>query len=140
MRKPGPAVFEQFLDAFRTHSRALGHRQAVIPYFISGHPGCTLADMVEVALFLKRHKLRVEQVQEFTPTPGSLATCIYYTGRDPFSGETVHVPKSAKERRLQKALLLWHLPEHSADVREALRLAGRMDAAPILMQATKKPA
>lgn len=129
MRKPGPAVFEQFLDAFRTQSRALGRRQAVIPYFISGHPGCTLADMVEVALFLKRQNLRVEQVQEFTPTPGSLATCIYYTGRDPFSGETVYVPKSATERRLQKALLLWHLPENAADVREALKKAGRQNAA-----------
>jgi radical SAM superfamily enzyme YgiQ (UPF0313 family) len=101
----------------------------VVPYFISGHPGCTLADMVEVALFLKRHDLRVEQVQEFTPTPGSLATCLYYTGRDPFSNEAIYVPKSPKERRLQKALLLWHLPEHRDDVREALRLAGRMDAA-----------
>ena len=128
MRKPGPRVFEQFLDAFRGQSRELGRRQAVIPYFISGHPGCTIKDMVDVALFLKRHNLRVEQVQEFTPTPGSLATCIYYTGRDPFSDEAVYVPKSPRERRLQKALLLWHLPENQADVREALKLCGREDA------------
>jgi uncharacterized radical SAM protein YgiQ len=133
MRKPGPQVFEAFLDRFREHSRHLGRRQAVIPYFISGHPGCTLADMVEVALFLKRHNLRVEQVQEFTPTPGSLATCIYFTGRDPFTNEAVYVPKSPKERRLQKALLLWHLPEQQNDVREALRLAGRMKAAAELL-------
>ncbi|MCM2263885.1 MAG: YgiQ family radical SAM protein [Desulfuromonadales bacterium] len=125
MRKPGPKLFEQFLDAFREQNRTLGRRQAVIPYFISGHPGCTLADMIEVALFLKRHNLRVEQVQEFTPTPGSLATCIWHTGRDPFNGEEVYVPRSAKERRLQKALLLWHLPESRDDVRVALKLAGR---------------
>jgi uncharacterized radical SAM protein YgiQ len=128
MRKPGPAAFVRFLESFRVRSEALGRRQAVIPYFISGHPGCTLNDMVEVALFLKRHRLKVEQVQEFTPTPGSLATCIWHTGRDPFTGETVYVPRSARERRLQKALLLWHLPENHADVREALRLAGREDA------------
>jgi uncharacterized radical SAM protein YgiQ len=129
MRKPGPQAFVRFLDSFRTRSRALGRRQAVIPYFISGHPGCTLADMVEVALFLKRHQLKVEQVQEFTPTPGSLSTCIWHTGRDPFTGASVYVPRSPRERRLQKALLLWHLPEHRADVKEALRLCGRTDLA-----------
>ncbi|TLM65558.1 MAG: YgiQ family radical SAM protein [Deltaproteobacteria bacterium] len=128
MRKPGPQVFEGFLDAFRDRSRRLGRRQAVVPYFISGHPGCTLADMVEVALFLKRHQLKVEQVQEFTPTPGSLATCIYHTGHDPFTNEPVYVPRSPQERRLQKALLLWHLPENRDDVREALRRAKRPDA------------
>lgn len=125
MRKPGPESFTRFLTTFRARSERLGRRQAVIPYFISGHPGCTLADMAETALFLRRHRLRVEQVQEFTPTPGSLATCIYHTGRDPFSGEAVYVPRSPVERRLQKALLLWHLPEQRDDVREALRRCGR---------------
>jgi uncharacterized radical SAM protein YgiQ len=128
MRKPGPAAFARFLAAFRARSLALGLPQGVVPYFISGHPGCTLADMVEVALFLKRHHLKVEQVQEFTPTPGSLSTCIWHTGRDPFTGETVYVPRSARERRLQKALLLWHLPEHQRDVRAALKEAGREEA------------
>ena len=129
MRKPGPQAFEAFLDNFRARSRELDRRQAVIPYFISGHPGCTLADMVEVALFLKRHNLRVEQVQEFTPTPGSLATCIWHTGRDPFTGETVYVPRSTRERRLQKALLLYHLPEQRDDVLAALKACGREQAA-----------
>ncbi|WP_291316766.1 YgiQ family radical SAM protein [Desulfuromonas sp.] len=128
MRKPGPQMFARFLKDFRDRSMALGRRQAVVPYFISAHPGCALEDMVEVALFLRRHRLRVEQVQEFTPTPGSLATCIYHTGRDPFTGEAVHVPRQAKEKRLQKALLLWHLPENRRDVDEALRLCGREDA------------
>jgi uncharacterized radical SAM protein YgiQ len=129
MRKPGPEAFASFLEAFRARSEALGRRQAVIPYFISGHPGCTLSDMVEVALFLKRHRLKVEQVQEFTPTPGSLATCIWHTGRDPFTGEPVYVPRSARERRLQRALLLWHLPEQRADVHEGLKACGREGAA-----------
>ncbi len=133
MRKPGPEVLQTFLQRFREGSLKLNLRQAVIPYFISSHPGSTLSDMVEVALYLKRQQLRVEQVQEFTPTPGTLATCIYYTGRDPLTGEEVHVPRSPEERRRQKALLLWHLPASRADIREALRRCGREgDAAELL--------
>jgi uncharacterized radical SAM protein YgiQ len=129
MRKPGPQIFEQFLRNFRKQSQLLGKNQTVIPYFISSHPGCTLDDMIDVALFLKEHNLRVEQVQEFTPTPGSLATCIYHTGRDPFSGEMMHVPLNANERRQQKALLLCHLPESRKDVLAALRNCGREELA-----------
>ncbi|NOR50564.1 MAG: YgiQ family radical SAM protein [Desulfuromonadales bacterium] len=125
MRKPGPQVFEQFLQSFREQSQRLGKKQAIIPYFISSHPGCTLNDMIDVALFLQENNLRVEQVQEFTPTPGSLATCIYHTGRDPFTGEVVHVPLNAIERRLQKSLLLRHLPESRKDILEALRKCDR---------------
>jgi uncharacterized radical SAM protein YgiQ len=125
MRKPGPGLFEAFLQRFRQASRTLGLRHGVVPYFISAHPGATLSDMVDVALFLRRHNLRVEQVQEFTPTPGTLSTCIYYTGVDPLTGEAVHVPRTPVEKRLQKALLLSHLPEHRRDVLEALRLCGR---------------
>ncbi len=125
MRKPGPQVFEQFLQRFREQSLELGKNQAVVPYFISSHPGCTLDDMIDVALFLRENNLRVEQVQEFTPTPGSLATCIYHTGRDPFTGDAVHVPLNATERRRQKALLLWHLPESRKDVIDSLRQSGR---------------
>ncbi|MGK2905750.1 MAG: YgiQ family radical SAM protein [Desulfuromonadales bacterium] len=125
MRKPGPQVFEQFLQSFREQNLKLGKKLEIIPYFISSHPGCTLDDMIDVALFLQEHNLRVEQVQEFTPTPGSLATCIYHTGRDPFSGEVVHVPLNAIERRRQKSLLLWHLPESRKDVIDALKQCGR---------------
>jgi uncharacterized radical SAM protein YgiQ len=133
MRKPGPQVFEAFLQRFWEQNRQLGRRQAVVPYFISAHPGCTLEHMVEVALFLHRHRLRVEQVQEFTPTPGTLATCIYFTGRDPFSGEEVHVPRGAEEKRRQKALLLYHLPENRRDVLEALRACGRLEEGKVLL-------
>ncbi|NOQ42037.1 MAG: YgiQ family radical SAM protein [Desulfuromusa sp.] len=129
MRKPGAAVFTRFLEQFRQHSRELGLHQAVVPYLISSHPGCTLEDMVEVALYLKRHRLKVEQVQDFTPTPGSLSTCIYHTGRDPFSGKKIHIPRTAKERRLQKALLLYNQPEARTDIFEALKITRREDAA-----------
>jgi len=125
MRKPGPGLFANFLQQFRAESRRLGLRQGIVPYFISAHPGCTVSDMVDVALFLQRHHLRVEQVQEFTPTPGTLSTCIYFTGRDPFTGATMHVPRSPEEKRLQKALLLWHLPESRRDLLRALAVSGR---------------
>jgi uncharacterized radical SAM protein YgiQ len=132
MRKPGVKSFTEFLDKFRERSKQLGLRQAIVPYLISGHPGCQIEDMVEVALYLKHHHLKVEQVQGFTPTPGSLATCIYFSGSDPFSGKTIHVPRSDKEKRLQKALLLYHRPESRKDVLEALELCGREDVAKIL--------
>lgn len=134
MHKPGAKIFTNFLDTFRQRSRELGLRQAVVPYLISGHPGCRLEDMIEVALYLKKHGLTVEQVQDFTPTPGSLSTCIYHTGIDPFSGEPIHVPRSTKEKRLQKALLLHHKPEAKRDVLEALRICGREQVAQTLYQ------
>ncbi len=139
MRKPGPAVFERFLRRFWESCREKGLKRAVVPYFIASHPGCTLSDMVDVALFLKRHRMRVEQVQEFTPTPGTLSTCLYYTGIDPFSGKAVHVPRSAAERRLQKALLLFHLPSSRRDVREALRLCGREEEGRALLPGSGAP-
>ena len=120
MRKPDGKAFERFLTMFRSESNRLGKKQYVVPYFISGHPGCTLSDMADLALFLKRHHLRVEQVQDFTPTPGTLATCIYHTGLDPFTGREVYVPRTEREKNLQKALLLFHLPEKRRLVMEAL--------------------
>lgn len=140
MRKPEPNQFVRFLAEFRRQSRELGLRLGVVPYLISAHPGSTLDDMIDAALFLKRQRLKVEQVQEFTPTPGSLATCIYHTGRDPFSGEPVHVPRSASEKRLQKALLLWHLPENRHAIVEALRITGRKDAESELLEPEQRGA
>lgn len=137
MRKPGAKLFTDFLQKFRQRSRQLGLRQAIVPYLISGHPGGGLEDMVEVALYLKQHNLQVEQVQDFTPTPGSLSTCIYHTGSDPFSGEQLHIPRSSKEKRLQKALLLYHRPESKTDILEALRLCNREDAAAQLFEHKK---
>jgi len=129
MRKPGRRDFEAFLELFRRESARLGKRQHVVPYFISGHPGTTLADMVELALFLKRTGLRVEQVQDFTPTPGTLSTCMYHTGIDPMTGESIPVPRSDREKRLQKSLLLGHIPTERANIMQALRQCGREDVA-----------
>ena len=137
MRKPGAEIFTKFLKRFRERSQELGLHQAIVPYLISSHPGSTLDDMIDVALYLKRHQLTVEQVQDFTPTPGSLSTCIYHTGKDPFSGKTVYVPRSGKEKRLQKALLLYHLPESRNDILDALKSCHRMDVSDELLGRNK---
>lgn len=127
MRKPAPELFEDFLHAFYATQRHLGQRRGVVPYLMAGHPGSTLEDMLNTALVLRRNHLKVEQVQEFTPTPGTLATCMYYTGIDPLRGEKVSVSRDPHERRLQKALLLAHQPRQYKLVREALRRLGRED-------------
>jgi uncharacterized radical SAM protein YgiQ len=133
MRKPGRKAFESFLRRFRDESDRIGKRQQIVPYLISGHPGCTLSDMLELALALKTLGFRVEQVQDFTPTPGSLSTCMYHTGIDPESGTAVHVPRSDREKVLQKALLLWHQPVERKKVLEALRELGKEDRAAELL-------
>jgi radical SAM superfamily enzyme YgiQ (UPF0313 family) len=134
MRKPGHAAFDKFLALFREESARLGKKQYIVPYLISGHPGCTLSDMADLALALKRNRLRVEQVQDFTPTPGSLSTCIYHTGIDPFSGEAVYVPRSDRDKLLQKALLLAHQPEERQHILAALKACGREAVAAELFQ------
>ena len=136
MRKPGRKSFEQFLRRFLDESARVGKRQQIVPYLISGHPGCTLADMLELALALKTLGFRVEQVQDFTPTPGSLSTCMFYTGIDPDSGKAVYVPRSDREKGLQKSLLLWHQPSERPKVLEALRELGREDLAGMLTGST----
>lgn len=125
MGKPGRQVFERFLEYFRKESFRLGRKQFIVPYLMSGHPGCTLADMAETGLALKRLGLKVEQVQDFTPTPGTLSTCMYHTGMDPYTGEKIYVARTDREKRLQKSLLLPGLREERRYVLEALAAIGR---------------
>jgi uncharacterized radical SAM protein YgiQ len=127
MKKPGIESYERFAQQFACASEEAGRRQFLVPYFISGHPGSTLADMVELALYLKQRDLRPRQVQDFIPTPMSMAACMYYTGLDPFTREPVYTAKDLYEKRLQKALLLYWDPAHHDDAREALARAGRRD-------------
>ncbi|MBU5638323.1 YgiQ family radical SAM protein [Geomonas sp. Red69] len=138
MRKPGHDCFERFRDSFEKESAKAGKRQYIVPYFISGHPGCTLSDMVDLALMLKRWGMRVEQVQDFTPTPGTLSTCIYHTGVDPFTGEKVYVAHTDREKGLQKSLLLYHVPEERKNCLAALKECGREDAAAELFGQNKR--
>ena len=125
MRKPGKSAFEKFLLRFRDECGRLGKRQHIVPYIISGHPGCTLSEMLDLALILKKMGIKVEQVQDFTPTPGTIATCMFHSGIDPMTGKRIYTATSDREKGLQKCLLLWHLPTERLKVMEALRELGR---------------
>ncbi|MFZ4856550.1 MAG: YgiQ family radical SAM protein [Desulfuromonadaceae bacterium] len=138
MRKPGRRSFEKFLNRFRDESDRLGKRQYIVPYLISGHPGCTLSDMFELALILKKMGIKVEQVQDFTPTPGTIATCMFHSGLDPMTGKQVYTATSDREKGLQKSLLLWHLPAERGKVLEALKELGRENDAELLIGGGKK--
>ncbi|MFZ1935708.1 MAG: YgiQ family radical SAM protein [Thermoguttaceae bacterium] len=127
MRKPSLGSFEQFARQFQQEAATAGKTEFLVPYFIAGHPGCDLPAMIEAALYLKRHGLKPDKVQDFIPGPMDVATCMYHTGLDPMTGESVYVPGGARERRLQRALLQFFKPENYADVREALAAADRLD-------------
>ncbi|MEE8452560.1 MAG: YgiQ family radical SAM protein, partial [Thermoguttaceae bacterium] len=127
MKKPPIEEFEAFERQFRQASSAADKRQHLVPYFMAGHPGSDLPAMIRLALFLKRTGHRPDKVQDFIPGPMDIATCMYHTGIDPISGEEVHIPKGARERRLQRALLQYWKPENYDDVRRALEQACRLD-------------
>ena len=127
MKKPGIESYERFADQFRCASENAGKNQFLVPYFISGHPGSRLQDMIDLAIWLKRNDMRPRQVQDFIPTPMSMAACMYYTGIDPFTREPIYTAKEMHEKRLQKALLFYWDPAHHDEVREALISAGRRD-------------
>lgn len=127
MRKPSKEVTARFMAEYKAMNEKIGKRQYLVPYYMSSHPGCGLREAVELAEFIRDSGIRPEQVQDFTPTPGSLSTAIFHTGIDPLTGEEVHVPRDFEERRLQRALLQYWMPENFAAAREALRKAGRSD-------------
>ena len=127
MGKSGRAVYLRCAERFRKLNARLGKKQYLVPYFMSSHPGATLADAVELAEFIRDLGYRPEQVQDFIPTPGTLSTAMYYTGLHPLTGETVYTAKKPDEKRRQRALMQYWLPKHRAVVREALRLAHRED-------------
>jgi uncharacterized radical SAM protein YgiQ len=127
MGKPHIETYERFCEKYRALNKKNGKDQFLVPYLMSSHPGCTLSDAVRLAVYLKEHGVRPEQVQDFYPTPGTLSTCMYYTGIDPRSGKKVYVPRSAHEKELQRALLQWYRPDRRALVIEALKKAGRED-------------
>jgi uncharacterized radical SAM protein YgiQ len=127
MKKPGIESYERFQQMFACASRDAGKEQYDIPYFISGHPGSTLGDMVDLALWLKKNGRRPRQVQDFIPTPMAMATCMYHTGLDPMTMEPVYTATGLRAKKLQKALLLYWSADQWPLAREALREAGRPD-------------
>ncbi len=128
MKKPENDSFEGFAREFKKASQAAGKpKQYLVPYYIASHPGSDLHAMIELALFLKRNGYRPDQVQDFIPAPFDIATALYYTGRDPFTGQEVYVAKGLRDRKMQRALMQFFKPENYFTVREALIQAGRQD-------------
>jgi uncharacterized radical SAM protein YgiQ len=127
MCKPSIETYQQFVRKYREINKKIGKDQYIIPYFISGHPGCTLEDAVKLAEYVRDMGYYLEQVQDFTPTPSTLSTCMYYTGYNPYTGLEVYVPRDPEERRMQRALLQYRNPENYDLVRKALNMAGRKD-------------
>ena len=127
MRKPPIEDFEGFARAFQRESRRVGKRQQLVPYFIASHPGSDVHAMIDLAVFLKRSGYRPDQVQDFIPAPMDVAATMYYTGIDPFTGESVPVARNLRDRKTQRALLQFFKPENYFDVRHALIGAGRHD-------------
>ena len=127
MGKPHIEVYERFKEKYSKLNRRYGKDQYLVPYLISSHPGCTLEDAVRLAEWLNKQGHMPEQVQDFYPTPGTLATCMWYTGLDPRTMEPVFVPKTPHDKALQRALMQWRKPQNRALVLEALRRTGRED-------------
>lgn len=127
MGKPHIEPYLAFEKRFYSLTKQAGREQYLVPYLMSSHPGSTLRDAVELALFCKRERIRPEDVQDFYPTPGTLSTCMYYTGLDPYTMKPVYVPKSPHEKALQRALLQYFVPKNRPLVAEALEKAGRAD-------------
>lgn len=127
MGKSSQDVYVRFVQAFKKMNEKIGMKQYLVPYFMSSHPGATLKEAVELAEFIRDLNYRPEQVQDFIPTPGTLSTCMYYSGINPLTGETVYTAKDPKEKRMQRALLQYRDPKHYHIVFEALIKAHRED-------------
>jgi uncharacterized radical SAM protein YgiQ len=127
MGKPRIEVFERFAEKYRRLNERHGKKQYIVPYLMSSHPGSTLMDAVRLAEYLNKAGIRPEQVQDFYPTPGTLSTCMYYTGLDPRTMKPVYSAKTAREKALQRAMLQWFLPQNRKLVLEALIKTGRQD-------------
>lgn len=127
MGKPGRSVYDRFVKKYFDINEKLGMKQYLVPYLMSSHPGSDIHAAIELAEYIRDMGYNPEQVQDFYPTPGSLSTCMYYTGIDPRTMEKVYVPKTPHEKAMQRALLQFRDPKNYKLVREALISAGRED-------------
>ncbi len=127
MGKPHIDSYEKFRQRYQRMNQKYGKDQYLVPYLMSSHPGCRLEDAVLLAEWLHKTGRQPEQVQDFYPTPGTLSTCMYYTGLDPRTMKPVYVPRTSEEKAMQRALLQWKRPEKQGLVQKALREAGRED-------------
>ncbi|MDL2214160.1 YgiQ family radical SAM protein [Clostridia bacterium OttesenSCG-928-O13] len=140
MGKPSIETYNRFAKRFYQLTKQCGKEQYLVPYLISSHPGSTLKDAVALALWLRDNHIRPEQVQDFYPTPGTVSTCMYYTGLDPYTLKPVYVARDPEEKAMQRALLQPHLPQNRTLARKALNKAGRADLIPVLVGGPARPA
>ena len=127
MGKPDISVYNRFKKRFYEITDEVGKKQFLVPYLMSSHPGSRPLDAIELARFLKKEGMHPEQVQDFYPTPGTVSTCMFYTGLDPYTLKPVYVPKTPREKAEQRALLQYFKPENKSHVLSALKKAGRYD-------------
>jgi radical SAM superfamily enzyme YgiQ (UPF0313 family) len=120
MGKPDVAVYDKFREKYMRLNEEIGKNQFLVPYLMSSHPGSTMDDAAELALYTKRIGLAPEQVQDFYPTPGTASTVMFYTGIDPFTGKPIYTATSYREKQLQRALLQWRRPENRRMIYEAM--------------------
>ena len=139
MRKPSFRLFEQFKRIFDRVNREEGLRQQLIPYFISSHPGCHEEDMAELAVLTKHLDFQLEQVQDFTPTPMTVATEMWYTGYDPYTLEPVSCAKTPPEKQAQRQFFFWYKPEERRGIEQSLRRIGRQDLIKELFDRASEP-
>lgn len=132
MRKPSFKQFEEFKRLFDKINNEEGLNQQIIPYFISSHPNCTLADMAELAVITKRLDFHLEQIQDFTPTPMTVSTEAWYTGFDPYTLEPIFSAKSQKDKLAQRQFFFWYKPEERRNIEKTLRQINREDLIPKL--------
>ena len=127
MGKPNNCVFEAFSEKYKKLNERYGKNQFLVPYLMAAHPGCTIDDSIKLAEYLNKQGRQPEQVQLFYPTPGTISTCMYYTGLDPMTMKPVYIPHTQKEKNIQRALMQWKRPKNHDIVRRALKEAGRED-------------
>ena len=121
MRKPTFDLFKKFKKQFDEINHKVGKKQQIIPYFISSHPGAKVEDMADLAIKTKDQGLRLEQVQDFTPTPMTLATVMYYTGIDPYTGKKVYRADSIGKKQLQQKFFFWYKPENKKILKDVMK-------------------
>lgn len=140
MGKPPVELYDKFSKRFYEHSKKAGKKQYLVPYLMSSHPGSTLNDAVILAEYLYKNNIRPQQVQDFYPTPGTVSTCMFYTGLDPYTLRPVYVAKSKEEKAMQRALLQYYEPKNAQRVRAALKMTHREDLLPLLLGGPAKRA
>ena len=129
MRKPDFKLFYKLADFFENINNKHNLNQQIIPYFISSHPGCKNVDMAELALATKQINVSTEQVQDFTPTPMTLSSAIYYTGINPYTDKPIHVPRTQEEKLSQRKYFFWQFKENRDKIIKELHKMGRTDIA-----------